>query len=74
MIITRSQAPKRGVKHEQHSMLENSGAVEEKDLKPRARSPSSLVVVLLWAVHPLRESLLEQKTCDCVGVGRLVAD
>jgi hypothetical protein len=55
-------------------MLENSGAVEEKDLKPRARSPGSLVVVLLWAVHPLRESLLEQKTCDCVGVGRLVAD
>jgi hypothetical protein len=29
---------------------------------------------LLWVVHPLGESLLEQKTCDCAGVGQLVGD
>ena len=55
-------------------MLENSGVVDEKDLKLPARSPGWLVVVLLRVVHPLGESFLEQKICDCVGVGRLVAD
>jgi len=55
-------------------MLENSGVVDEKDLKLPARSPGWLVVVLLRVVHPLGESLLEQKTSDCVGVGWSAAD
>jgi hypothetical protein len=55
-------------------MLGNSGVVDEKDLTLPARSPGWLVVVLLRVVHPLGESLLEQKTSDFVGVGRLVAD
>ena len=74
MIIARSRASERRMRHKQHKMMKNSGLVEEKDLNAPARSPSWLVVVLLWVVHPLGESLLEQKICDCVGVGRLVGD
>jgi hypothetical protein len=62
MIIARSRASERRMRHKQHKMLENSGVVEENDLKAPARSPGWQVVVLLWVVHPLGESLLEQKT------------